>query len=124
MAERLHLADFDQWAEPLADGFVRVLSEDLATLLGTDRVVAAGASGTDVEVALDVIRFDANAGGGATLIVRWSIRGGDGQIRVPRRKSEITMKASASSYGGTAAAMSRAVAKLASEIAGAVTSLR
>src|SRR5262245_54561997 len=36
---KLGLADFDHWAGPLADTIARVLSEDLALLIPTERVV-------------------------------------------------------------------------------------
>ena len=36
---KLTLADFEQWAGPLADTTARVLSEDLALLIPTERVV-------------------------------------------------------------------------------------
>ena len=66
----LHLAEFDQWAAPLRENFTRVLAENIAILVPTDRVVVfpwPTASPIDYEVAVEVARFEGTLGGIACL---------------------------------------------------------
>src|SRR3546814_11447622 len=57
---RLELADFDDWAEPLDDNITRVLAENLGHLLRTDRVVVlpSASDAIDTEVRVDISRFE------------------------------------------------------------------
>ena len=74
----VQIADFAEWAGPLQENFPRVLAENLAVLLSTDRVgIFPGSfSGTfDYNVSLYVTRFDGMLGDKAYLRARWSILG-------------------------------------------------
>ena len=62
---KLALADFEQWAGPLADTIARVLSEDLALLIPTERVVLYPWPRTidpDYQVTVEVLQFDRGPG--------------------------------------------------------------
>jgi uncharacterized lipoprotein YmbA len=120
---RLDLSDFDQWGEPLSEGFLRVLTEDLSVLMGTQRVHAypwPSSAKVEAGIGIDVIRFDVDQAGRAMLIARWSVRGADGAVVVPARRSGITEAAGGADHGARAKAMSRCVGKLAVEIAKAI----
>jgi len=117
---RLALAEFDRWAEPLASGFSRVLVENVSSLLGTERVVLLPwkhASNVKYRVAVNVIRFDGLPGKQASLTARWTVFGADGNELVPMRRSSILVKTQGSGFAGLTAAMSEAVASLGREIA-------
>ena len=71
---RMVLADFDSWVEPLPGMFARVLAENLALLLGTDDVLMLPQRrdfALDHQVEVDVTRFDVDADGNAVLDARW-----------------------------------------------------
>ena len=75
-AYQLELAAYDQWAAPLYDMLPRVLVEDVALRLPSDRVVAfpqVGDASFDYRIAVDVSRFDVDATGEATLAARWQL---------------------------------------------------
>ena len=60
-AYQLELAAYDQWAAPLYDMLPRVLVDDVASRLPSDRVVAfpqVGDASFDYRIAVDVGRFD------------------------------------------------------------------
>jgi uncharacterized lipoprotein YmbA len=120
---RLELADFDQWAEPLSHGFLRVLTEDLSVLMGTQRVHSYPwpmSAKVDAGIRIDVIRFDVGKAGTATLVARWSVHDADGAVVAAAKRSEFTEKAKGADHGARTKAMSRCVAKLAADIAKAV----
>ena len=120
----LDLAVFDHWAEPLLDGFGRVLAQDLASLVGTGRVERHpwGAAHVDVRVPVEVLRFDSDAEGTATLIARWSVTKVDHQPLAAPRVSTLTVRAESAGFPGTTDALSRAIGRLAAEIAAEVRS--
>ena len=73
---RLNLAEFDRWAEPLRDMFSRTLAEDISSLAGTDLVYVLPRRDTpalDYQVPVEVFRFDRDAEGQVKLLARWSI---------------------------------------------------
>jgi len=122
---RIELAEFDRWAEPLRQRFPRVLAENLAALLETQRVTVApwkGPRPIDLRVSVDVVRFDGTPGGDVLLIARWTLLGPDGnELAAPRRfRSKVTTQLAG--YEGVAAAMSEAVGKLSREIVAAIKS--
>ena len=123
--EEIELGEFDHWSEPLKDGATRVLGEDLAILLRTDRVALLSWRGTrpvQYQVAVEVARFEGAAGADVTLEARWRILGGDGK-ELTLRRSTVTEAAGAPGYGALVAAMSRALGGLSREIATAIRSL-
>ncbi len=120
-ANRLDLAEFDRWAEPLQDMFSRTLAENLSALVGTDLVLVLPsryAPDLDYQVAVEVLRFDRSAGGETELLARWTILTGDETKILAARKSLITERVSRdSSPEEIIVAMSRSVEMLSREIA-------
>jgi uncharacterized lipoprotein YmbA len=85
-------AAFANWAEPLGPHFLRVLTNNLALLMGSERVYAHPWRSTlkpAYRVELDVIRFDAEQSGEAVLAVRWEILDARGNPRRPKTKAEF-----------------------------------
>ncbi len=81
---KLNLAEFDQWGGRLQDNFARVLAENLAALLETDRVSIFPwklNTPVDYQVEVNVRRFEADPDGNVVLQARWVIsRGSDGEV--------------------------------------------
>ena len=119
----LDVADFDHWAEPLHPAFVRVVADHLSARLGTEEVFLFPWTVTtrvDVQVRIDVVQFDSDPSGQATLVARWFLVGSDGSPLTPVKRSVVTAPAASTSFADTAAALSEAVADLGKEIADAV----
>lgn len=119
-ANGLELAPFDRWGEPLQESVARVLATELARRLGTERVQRhpwRDAESVQVAVEVDVLRFDGPLGGPVTLEVRWTLRAGGESVQ---HASHITEVGDGGGYAEQAAAMSRALATLAREIASEV----
>src|SRR5216683_7350349 len=78
---RIDLSDERRWAEPLDKNFVRVLSENLATLLDTQRIEKYPWSlrtKVDYQIEIDVQRFETTSDGQSQLVARWIIHDGHG----------------------------------------------
>jgi uncharacterized lipoprotein YmbA len=126
-SNKLELAEFHKWAEPLQNNFSRVLAENLSTLLGTDRVAKLPqrrASKIKYQVTVEVLRFDADLEGTASLVARWSILGRGGKTSLAMRKSSFTETSEpAGDQEAVVAAMSRTVGDLSREIASTLRTL-
>jgi uncharacterized protein len=122
---RIDLSDERRWAEPLDKNFVRVLSENLAALLYTQRIEKYPWSlrtKVDYQIEIDVQRFETTSDGQTQLIASWIIR--DGQGSKILYASQTTAGAPAGPDGVSAsAALSSDLATLSKEIASRVTEL-
>ncbi|MFO7598247.1 MAG: PqiC family protein [Candidatus Desulfacyla sp.] len=119
----LHLAGFDEWAEPVKDNFTRVLVENLSHLLPADSFTVfpfRGPETVDWEVAVEVIRLDGVLGGDALLLARWTIHEKEGNRVLLTKKSRFSQPTAGPGYGALAAAFSRAVEAFSREMAGAI----
>lgn len=120
---RLDAAEFDRWAEPLADNFARVVAENLSVLLPEYRVYLQPlrpASAMDHQVTIDVIEFGVTRGRSVVLVASWSLAAGDARaVPVVQR---FTHRGSVAAPGVEAdvAAMSEAVTALTRDIAAAI----
>jgi uncharacterized lipoprotein YmbA len=77
--DRIELSEEKRWAEPLDKNFTHVLSENLATLLDTQRIEKYPwplATKIDYQIEVDVQRFETTSDGQAQLVARWAIRDG------------------------------------------------
>jgi uncharacterized lipoprotein YmbA len=122
-SNRMVLADFDSWAEPLQGLFARVLAENLALVLGTDDVLALPQRRPiplDYQIEVDVTRFDVDTQGSAILDARWWVFGRNGDELLRSGRSAITEPAQIGDYTAAAAALSRALGAMSTEIAQAI----
>ncbi len=122
----LHLAGFNEWAEPLNDNFTRVLMENLSVLLSKDLFTIfpfRDSESIDYQVGVEIIRFDGRLGGDASLMTRWSIFGKDDKKLLLTRKSNFKKATGGPGYEALVAAQSKTVEALSREIAGAIKGL-
>ncbi len=124
---RLDLKDLDQWAEPLKDGFQRVLSQNLSRLLGTNRIVSypwRRPLTVQYQVTVEVLQFDTDTAGESSLAARWNIVRGDGRELLYSHTSTFRNRAAAPGIEPIVAAMSGNLAELSREIATGILALR
>src|SRR5262245_11941399 len=122
---KLTLADFEQWAGPLADTIARVLSEDLALVIPTERVVLypwPRNIDPDYQVTVEVLQFERGPGAEVVLVAGWSLLDRDGK-ELALRTSRINLTAGGTDYEATVTAMGRALAVLAQDMATTLRSM-
>jgi uncharacterized protein len=119
---QVQVDEFNRWASPLQNAIARTLAEDLVALLGTPRVTLfPQALGTDADyrVAVEVQSFESAPGESASLDAVWTVRRTkDGKTETGR--TSVREPAKEKAYDALAAAHSRAIARLAVDVAGAV----
>jgi uncharacterized lipoprotein YmbA len=116
----VRLAEFDRWAEPLKQNFIRVLKENLAMLTGTDYVLMEPwpkAADIEYRLVVEVIRFEVDAQKEATLTTRWVLIREDDDVVLLTRRSTHTAIAEGSDYGRIVAALNRVLADFSREAA-------
>jgi len=114
---QVDIADFHRWAEPLKAAIPRVLAAHLARLVPGARVSAsrqASGSDADYRVTVELTRFESSFADGATVEAAWTVAGKGQTVRGRTLAREAPPTAD---HAGVAAAHSRALEKLASEIA-------
>jgi uncharacterized protein len=118
---RMMLADFDVWVEPLSGMFTRVLAQNLSVLLETEDVVILPELRDvrfDHHVQATVTQFDIDENGQAVLDALWAVYGRDGRRLVRQDRSRIMETvAEPGDPAAIAAAMSRALGGLSRDIA-------
>lgn len=124
---RVSVATFSRWAQPLDEDISRVLAEDLAALRPAARVVEfpwRASAKVDYQVEVVVDRFESIASGDVLLVTRWVVMGADGTPTLDSSASTITIAPQAESqgtdYASIVAAMSEALKALSREIAAAI----
>jgi hypothetical protein len=75
----------------------------------------------DYQVGIDVVRFDADAGGTVVLVAGWEIIRPDDSTVISRQRRSYTESAGGMVYPAIVAAQSRAVERLARDIAAAIS---
>jgi len=122
-ANELQLAAVARWGEPLREGIVRVLRQDLMAAGAARGVIVypwTSSAPMSLAVAVDVLRFESDGRGDAELAARWGLREVPGGRVLLVRESRITERAEDAGTGAAVAALSRALGALAHEIAAAV----
>lgn len=118
---RLDLAEFDRWAEPVQDMFSRTLAENVSALIGSDLVYVLPRRRTpelDYQVSVEVFRFDRGAEGEVKLLARWTITEDNEETSLITRRSMIIEPTPPDSEAeAVIVALSRAVESLGREIA-------
>lgn len=122
----LHLAGFDEWAEPLKENFTRVLVDNLESLLPSDCFAVfpfRGVETPDWQVEMTVIRLDGSLGGQAVLLARWGILDREDQTVLLTKKSSLEEPTPGPGYDALVTAQSRLLKSLSREIAGTILGL-
>jgi hypothetical protein len=121
-AGELRLAPEHMWGEGLKDGVARVLADNLAAMIPTDRVVVFPWRSTwavQYRVGLEISRFDGPLGDGIALEGRWRLLDEQGKELALRTVALRETPADAS-YGAMAAAQSRLLTAVSRDIAGEI----
>ncbi len=130
---RVEFAEFERWAEPFDQHFLRILGQALHNRLGPREVYTYPWIGTrhvDYQVQCFIWRFDRTPDGGAEIEVEWILRDGVTGVTLASRDVYMTEPAHGTGPNGTVTmddtvtAMSRAVGRLGEEIADAVREVR
>jgi uncharacterized lipoprotein YmbA len=122
---RVDLSDERRWAEPLDKNFTRVLSENLATLLDTQRIEKYPWSlrtKVDYQIEIDVQRFETTSDGQSQLVARWIIHDGHGGKILYASETKAGAPVGPDEAGASSA-LSNDLATLSKEIASRVTEL-
>jgi uncharacterized lipoprotein YmbA len=114
---RIVLAEQDRWGEPLRDGFARALRLDLASELGSGRVVVQARHDVDVVISVEVLRFERVATGVVELAARWGVRDAKSGVQLLDRESHIRLPVSSPQTDAAVASLSRALAAMSADIA-------
>ena len=123
-ANRVELAEDGRWAAPLKSEIPRVIADRLAALLPGTRVATSqqrAATPPDYRVVIDIQRFDSDPGEGATVQALWTVRPVSG---TPVGGRSLVTEPAGAGYEALVAAHSRALARVAADIAGAITAAR
>jgi uncharacterized protein len=103
---QLRLSDNKRWAESLDANFQSVLSQDLATRLGTQRIVLFpwyGRPDIEYQIEVQVHRFDADADNRSHLDARWIIKDGQSGRELMAKESNISSTVVATDAAGSEA---------------------
>ena len=125
-SNEVHLAEYDRWAGKIEEDIGRVVAENLARLLATDRVLSypAMAQGKpDFSITMDISRFEGTLGDTVERVVRWAVTDGQGNDDSGIRSSRIIEPVQGVGYAAFVAAQSRALASFSSELAAALMQL-
>ena len=118
---RVAVDEFNRWVAPLDESIARAVAGNLAVLLGTPRVATAPLANFDpaYRVTIAVQRFDSIPGVAVVIEAVWTIRNvADGGTRSGR--SVAREAAQGEGFEALAAAHSRALASMSSDIAAAI----
>ncbi len=124
-SNRLQLSD-SRWAEPLSENIPMVLGENLSALLGTDYILKhpwPSSRTIDYQLIVEVLHFENESDGAARLVVRWSLKGRDGGIVLPERRSSYLIPATAHDQEGLVVALNEALGSFCREVAQELTLL-
>ncbi len=118
---RVEIDEFNRWAEPLNENIARVIAVDLSTLLGTPRVAAVSLANFEpaYRVTIDIQKFESEPGRAAQVEAVWVVRKSVGGIIFSGR-TDANEPVKADGYDALAAAHSRALARISSDIAAAI----
>jgi uncharacterized protein len=120
------LAEFERWAGSLEADVSRVLVENLSTLLSPDNVAVIRWGGdaypfpAEYRVGVDVTRFEGTLGESVTLAAQWSVSREEDKKILSVRESIVKEPVEGQDYDALVEAMSRSLAALSREIAGAI----
>ena len=121
---RLTLAEFDRWAEPLPATTERVLGQELSALLATHRVILHPwdtLMPVELQVRIDVLCFERWPTGDVVLDVRWVLYSNGEPQRVTRDR--LTATPADEGYDALAAAHSDVLAQLGRRMAEGIVAL-
>lgn len=124
---RLELSKAARWGESLEHGFTSAMERDLAAQPGTGRVIIFPWYNTvhvDLQVQIDVYRFETDGQGNAQLSAKWTILDSAGKNILYTVESNLTQASKPGDATDAAAALSRTIGDLSGQIANMIHQLR
>jgi hypothetical protein len=118
-SDEISYSETDRWAGPLDEMVRRVLIADLDGRLAPGMILIETnpASQASRTIAVDILRFDADAAGLVTLKARWELLGRAGSLVGAPRNAVIVKTGSGRDSEAVAITMSSALADLSGDIA-------
>lgn len=116
----LLMAQFDRWAEPLAETFPRILAQNLSHLLCTKAIFLYPWKSSveyDYRINIEIIRMDGKLGEGVALEAWWSIARNTEKAEVAAQRSTFLEPSKTGNYADLVEAHSHAVSSLSRAIA-------
>ena len=116
------LQEYHRWASPLTSEIGRVIAANLARELGATRVWSypqTALPAPDIQVIVDVRRFDSAPGATVTIDTVWTVRRKSSETPQSGR-SLVREAVSGADFDAIAAAHSRALAQVSRDIAAAI----
>ena len=125
--QKLHLAQFDQWAEAPQLALVPWLAREVDRQLAQAVVMAfppLGHSDAPYRVRGTIAQWDTDASGAAVLVVQWECVADTGPPLVPVHTSRYTAQAAKpDDYSDVVRALNQTLTEFAADIAGALSSV-
>lgn len=123
---RLELSKEDRWGESIQNGFTRAMERDLAAQAGATVIVFPwyNTVHVDMQVQIDVSRFETDAQGTATLSAKWTVLDSTGKNILYTVESNLTQPSKPGDNTEAAAALSRTIGDLSAQIANMLQQLR
>lgn len=125
-SNELQLAEFDRWAGRLEEDIGRVIAENLAQELATDKVIPLPVlEGADFDYTIEITlsRFDGLLGGDLELAARWAVFDNQRNMVSGIKATHIIEPTSGREYADMVAAQSRALAVFSNELAAVIKEL-
>ena len=122
----VQIAEFDQWAAPLKDNVIAVLSKNVATLQPNAIVRAYpwGVYGNvDYRVIIDISRFDTQLGKSVNLEASWAIMEEKNHTIVSNGQAKIEQPLNDASYNTAAQGLSKLLSELSQQLSLAIVQI-
>ncbi len=122
---RVEYSEHNLWAEPLERNFTRVLSQNVAAQLGSNRVVTYPwylGNALAYTVPIEVLRFECDGSRTARLDVRWAVKDNRGQV-LSVTESHFSEAAADQQREAAVAAQSRTLGQFGAAIAADIARL-
>ena len=122
----VQIADFDQWAAPLKDNVIAVLSKNVAALQPNAIVRAYpwGVYGNvDYRVIIDISRFDTQLGKSVNLEASWAIMDEKNHTIVSNGQAKIDRPLNDASYNSVAQGLSKLLSELSQQLSRALVQI-
>jgi uncharacterized lipoprotein YmbA len=126
-ANRLELSKEDRWGESVQNGFTSAMERDLAAQVGTENIIIFPWYNTvhiDMQVQIDVYRFETDSQGIAHLSAKWTLLDSTGKNILYTVECTLTQQSKPGDTTDSVAALSRTIGDLSGQIANMIHQLR
>jgi uncharacterized protein len=123
----VQIAEFDQWAAPLQNNVIAVLSKNVATLQ-PDAIVRAYPwsvyGNVDYRVIIDITRLDTQLGKSATLEASWAIMEEKNHTIISNGQTKLQQPLNDASYNNAAQGLSKLLSELSRQLSSALVQVQ